>query len=127
MRHFALLSALVISQATFALAQNTQGPTPQPGQIDSKAPENVNKNTEAIYGKIKTVTAGDKIVVDVDKGRDRTYNLADPKVAVRVAEGLAIGDSVKILEGKTKGNRTIDIVRNTDGGGEQRSRTADQK
>ena len=124
MRHFALLSALVLTNAVFAGAQDAQGPTPQPGQIDTKAPEKA-KNADAVYGKIKAVTAGQKVVIDVDKGRDKTFNLADSKVAVRLAEGLAVGDPVKIIETKAKGNHTVDIVRNVDAGGEQRSRTAD--
>jgi hypothetical protein len=124
MRHFALLSALVLTSAVFAGAQEAQGPTPQPDQIDTKAPEKA-KNADAVYGRIKTVTTGQKVVIDVDKGRDKTFNLADSKVVVRIAEGLAVGDPVKVIETKTKGNHTVDIVRNTESGGEQRSRSAD--
>ena len=140
MRHFQLLSALVLSSAVFLGAQEAQSPTPTPDKIDTKAVDE-NKNTDAIYGKIKNVTTGQKIVIDVDKGRDKTYNLADPKVTIRVAEGLAVGDSVKVLENKTKGNRSVDIVRNVDanaggtnaaagtttgGDDQQRSRSTDQ-
>ena len=125
MRNFQLLSALMLSGAVFAGAQDAQSPTPQPDKIDTKAVDS-NKNTDAVYGRIKNVTTGQKIVIEVDKGRDKTYNLADPKVAVRVAEGLAVGDPVKVLESKTKGNRAVDIVRNVDAGnGQQRSRATD--
>ena len=126
MRHFQLLSVLMLSGALFAGAQDAQGPTPQPDKIDTKAVDS-NKNTDAIYGRIKNVTTGQKIVIEVDKGKDKTYNLADPKAVVRVAEGLAVGDPVKVLESKTKGNRSVDIVRNVDAGtGQQRSRAADE-
>ena len=57
---------------------------------------------------------------------DRTYNLRDAKATVRVAEGLAVGTPVKVLETEVKGNRSVDIVRNPDI--EERSRSAeDQK
>jgi hypothetical protein len=115
----------MLSGAVFAGAQEAQNPTPQPDKIDTKAVDS-NKNTDAVYGRIKNVTTGQKIVIDVDKGRDKTYNLADPKVTVRVAEGLAVGDPVKVLESKTKGNRAVDIVRNVDANsGHQRSRAAE--
>ena len=87
MRNLQLLSALLLGSAVFAGAQESQRPTPQPGAIDTKAAEK-NKNTDAVYGRIKTVTSGDKIVIAVDNAPDKTYNLRDSKVTVRVAEGL---------------------------------------
>ena len=108
----------------FTGAQEAQRPTPQPDSIDTKAVDS-KKNTDAIYGRIKNVTSGQKIVIEVDKAPDKTYNLADPKRTVRVAEGLAVGDSVRVLESKTKGVEAVDIVRNVGGDTEQRSRSAD--
>ena len=113
MRHFQLLSALVLSSALFVGAQEAQNPTPRPGNIDTKAVDE-KKHTDAIYGKIKNVTNGQKIVIAVDNGLDKTYSLADPKVTVRVAEGLLVGSPVKVLETEVKGNRSVDIVRNVD-------------
>ena len=124
MRNLQLLSVLILGSAVFAGAQESQRPTPQPGAIDTKAAEK-NKNTDAVYGRIKTVTTGDKIVIAVDNAPDKTYNLRDPKVTVRVAEGLEAGAPVKVLESEVKGNRSVDIVRNVDGA--QRSRSADDK
>ena len=124
MRNLQLLSVLMLGSAVFAGAQESQRPTPKPGEVDTKAAEK-NKNTDAVYGRIKTVTTGDKIVIAVDNAPDKTYSLRDPKVTVRVAEGLAVGAPVKVLEAEVKGNRSVDIVRNTDG--EQRSRSAEDK
>lgn len=93
-----LATALVFAQ---------QGPTPQPGQVEAQA-----ANVQGVYGKIKDVKEGDKIVVDVENGKDRSYSLAtDPKTTVSVAEGLAIGDKVKIIESKQKGRKSVQIVR----------------
>jgi hypothetical protein len=125
MRHFALLSALVLTNAIFAGAQETQNPTPTPDQIDTRAVDDLHKNTKAIYGRIKDVTDGQKIVIDVDRGRNRTYSLNDPKAVIRVADGLAVGDPVKVLDTKVKGNRTVDIVRNVEADSQHRARTVD--
>lgn len=114
MRHVALLSALILANTFVAGAQEPQGPTPTPGQIDTKAVDEADKNTDVVYGTIKNITGGQKIVIDVDKGRDKTYSLADKKALVRVADGLVVGDPVKVLEAKVKGNRTVDIVRNAE-------------
>lgn len=129
MRHFQLLSALMLSSALFLGAQEEQKPTPTPQSIDTKAVDE-KKSTDAIYGKIKQVEDRQKIVIAIDNRPDKTYNLADPKVVVRVAEGLTIGAPVKVLETEAKGNRTVDIVRNVDAANandQQRARSAEEK
>lgn len=119
----------MLSSAVFVGAQEGQKPTPTPQSIDTKA-VNEKKNTDAVYGKIKEVTNGQKIVIAIDNRLDKTYNLGDAKKVVRVAEGLAVGDSVKVLETDVKGNPTVDIVRNVDAAGtndQQRARAAEDK
>jgi hypothetical protein len=99
-----------------------QGPPPQPAQVAAEA-----ANVKGVTGTIKEVKDKDKIVISVDKGKDRTISLADPKMKVDVAEGLAVGDKVKIIESGKKNSKTVQIVRDV-AGGEQRSRSAtDQK
>jgi hypothetical protein len=128
MRMYRPLCAAVFA-AGLCLAQQQQGqspnPTPTPQEVTAEAAQN---NDGAVFGTIKDVKAGQKIVVDVDKGRDRTYNLADTKTAVTVAEGLAVGDKVKIIESGKKGSKSVQIVRDVrNETGEQRSRTSDQQ
>jgi hypothetical protein len=56
--------------------------------------------------------------------------LADKKKVVRLADGLAVGDRVKVLERETEDRETVDIVRDTTAGqGQQghRARKAPQK
>jgi hypothetical protein len=102
----------------------TPNPTPTPQEVTAEAAQN---NDGAVFGTIKDVKAGQKIVVDVDKGRDRTYNLADPKRTVTLAEGLAVGDKVKIIESGKKDNKSVQIVRDVRNETGERARTSDRQ
>jgi hypothetical protein len=116
----AILSAIVA--AGFCTAQ--QAPSPHPDHVAQES-----MNVKGVYGKIKDVKTGDKIVIAVDKGKDRTYSLADPKKTVSIAEGLSVGDKVKIIE-SGKGDKSVQIVRDVRdnaGQGGQRARTTDQQ
>lgn len=120
-----IYEAMAAAALTAGLCFAQQGPTPQPEQVEAEA-----ANVQGVYGKIKDVKAGDKIVIEVEKGRDRTYSLADPKKTISVADGLAIGDKVKIVESGRRSNKSIQIVRDVrDGSGEsgERSRTGEQQ
>ena len=100
--HKAMCIALLAGGLVFA----GQGTTPKPDRIEERA-----ANVDGVYGTIKKVTLGKEIVIAVDNAPDKTYNLADPKQAVSVAEGLAIGDKVKVVESRKKDGKTIQIVR----------------
>jgi hypothetical protein len=115
-----------MTAGVFAPAQQSQQPTPKPGQIDSTRPEKANDDTEAVYGRIKDVKAGERIVVQVNNAPDKTYNLNDAKKTVRLAEGLAVGDRVKVLESEVKGNHSVQIERDTRKG-ETRSRAEEPR
>lgn len=128
MRNIAMIAGLILTSGFVVTAQETQNPTPRPDQIDTTRPEKATE-VEAVHGKIKEVRAGEKIVIDVDNAPDKTYNLADEKRTVRVAEGLAIGDPVKVLESDVEGNKAVEIVRDvsSERGEQVRSRQAEQK
>lgn len=82
------------------------------------------------YGRIKDVKAGQKIVIAIDGAPDKTYNLADAQKAIKVAEDLAVGDPVKVVESGKKGAKSVQIVRDIRPDAEkrdqQRSRTSSQ-
>src|SRR4051794_14955656 len=108
MRIYPALSSLALAAGLCAGQQaQTSNPTPKPDQVAAQAANDAG----AVYGTIKDVKAGQKIVIDVDKGKDRTYNLASTRTGVTVAEGLAVGDKVKIVESGKKGSKTVQIVR----------------
>jgi hypothetical protein len=125
MRQFALLSALILASGVFAAAQESREPLPRPGQIDTTRPQARAEDTDAIFGKIKEMEGKNRIVIAVDNAPDKTYNLTDKKKTVRLADGLAVGDRVKVLEHENGENETVDIVRDTrDRGHGERSRKA---
>jgi hypothetical protein len=105
MRSFALFTVLVFAGAVPALPQEA-GKSPS-DQTQSRS----RKEPGATYGKIKDVKAGEKIVIAIDGAPDKTYSLADAKRTITVAEGLAIGDAVKVLETDNKNAKSVQIVR----------------
>jgi hypothetical protein len=104
MRSF-LFTALVIAGAIPGLPQQSGKSGSDQTQSRSR------KESGATYGKIKEVKAGDKIVIAIDGAPDKTYSLADAKRTITVAEGLAIGDPVKVLETDNKDAKSVQIVR----------------
>ena len=106
MRVVALL-ALVLTGGLLAPAQ--QPASPAAGQEQNRERPEDNKDIDVVYGRIKEVKAGQKIVVHVDNARDKTYDLADKNRTITVAEDLAVGDPVKVLEAKT--TKGVQIVR----------------
>jgi hypothetical protein len=77
--------------------------------------KNAMKDTDTAYGSIKELTAGQKVVIDVDNAPDKTFDLASKDVTVNLAKGLKVGDPVKVTEhdvaGKTK---SVTITKHTD-------------
>jgi hypothetical protein len=71
---------------------------------------------DVTYGRVKELTAGQKVVIDVDDAIDKSFDLTDKDVAVKLASGLKVGDPVKITErsvaGKTK---SVQITRHAGG------------
>jgi hypothetical protein len=72
---------------------------------------------DVTYGRVKEITAGQKIVIDVDDAIDKSFDLSDKDLSVKLAPNLKVGDPVKISEhsvaGKTK---TVQITRHSGGG-----------
>jgi hypothetical protein len=68
---------------------------------------------DVTYGRIKELTPGQKVTVDVDNAPDKSFDLTDKDKAFVLAKGLAVGDAVKIVERKVNGKDTVRIVRDT--------------
>ena len=72
---------------------------------------------DVTYGRVKEITAGQKVVIDVDNAMDKSFDLTDKDVAVKLAPGLKVGDPVKVTEhsvaGKTK---RVEITHHSGGG-----------
>jgi hypothetical protein len=84
---------------------------PPPDQSGAEQADKRTKDTEVVYGRIKEVKAGQKIVIQVDKAPDRTYNLMDKERIIHVSEDLAVGDPVKVLVAKR--TKSVQIVRDS--------------
>ena len=98
-----------------------QQPAPTPEQVLSQSRD----NDSGTAGKIKEIQGGQKIVIAVDNALDKSYSLTDAKRKITLAEGLVIGDRVRVLES----DASVQIVRDmstTMSGDQQRSRTPEQ-
>jgi hypothetical protein len=118
MKKFALFTAMIIGGSGFAAQQQSSNPTPSPESVVDQA----KNQAGAKYGRIKEVKDKQKIVIDIENGGDKTYNLADAKMTIDIAEGLAVGDKVKVLETKKKGAQSVQIVRDIRENTQERTR-----
>ena len=63
-------------------------------------------DADVTYGTVKELTAGQKVVIAVDNAIDKTFDLTDKDVSVKLPANLKVGDTVKVNEhsvmGKTK-------------------------
>ena len=68
--------ATAVLASGLCLAQ--QGPTPTPDQVTAEA-----ANVKGVTGTIKDLKDKDKIVIGVDKGKDRTFSSRIPRCECR--------------------------------------------
>lgn len=72
---------------------------------------------DTTYGRIKELTVGKKVVINVDNAPDKTFDMGDKDVAVHLAKGLKVGDPVKVQEHEVAGKtRSVSITKHTGGG-----------
>ncbi len=72
---------------------------------------------DVTYGRIKELTTGKKVVINVDNAPDKTFEMASKDVKVRMSKGLKTGDPVKIQEHEVAGvTKSVMITKHTGGG-----------
>jgi hypothetical protein len=72
---------------------------------------------DVTYGRIKELTPGQKVVINVDNAPDKSFDLSDKDVAVKLAKGLKVGDPVKVQEHDVVGKtQSVMITKHTGGG-----------
>ena len=104
---------------TGATALFGQEPTPDTrrDKTGTRARTDVRKDADVTFGRIKEFTAGKNIVIDVDNAPDKSFDLADKDVNVKLAKGLKVGDPVKVTEHDVAGKtRSVMIAKHTGGG-----------
>lgn len=115
MLHALCVSAMLLSGTT-VFAQGTQSAKAAGDRMAGKP--------GVTYGRVKELTAGQKVVIDVDNAVDKTFDLADKDVRVSLAKGLKVGDPVMISELDNQGKKSVRIVRHSGGGVKHGDRTA---
>jgi len=115
LKNASLFAATLVFAATSLFGQT---PTPQTDHSTTRARTDTKKtDTDATFGRVKEITAGQKVVIDVDNAVDKSFDLTDKDVKVTLAKGLKVGDPVKVVEhevlGKTK---SVTISKHSGGG-----------
>src|SRR3954470_11343692 len=110
-----LTTALLLTGVTSLFGQ-TAAEKDHSATAKAKAKSAVS-DADTTYGRIKEITAGQKVAINVDNAPDKTFDLTNKDLSVKLAKGLKVGDPVKIIEhsvaGKTK---TVSITKHTGGG-----------
>lgn len=74
-------------------------------------------DADVTYGRVKELTPGQKVVIDVDDAVDKTFDLSDKDVAVKLGKGLKVGDPVKVNEREVAGKTKSVMITKHAGGG----------
>jgi hypothetical protein len=110
-----LTTALLLTGGTALFAQ---APADHDHTANTKAKAKAAvSDADVTYGRIKELTAGSKVVINVDNAPDKTFDLADKDVTVKMGKGLKVGDPVKINEHEVMGKtKSVSIMKHTGGG-----------
>lgn len=114
MRHIlsVFATSLLLTTAPALFGQATTPSEHSRARADTKKTD-----TDVTYGRIKELTPGQKVVIDVDNAPDKTFNLSDKDVTVHLGKGQKVGDPVKVTEGEVLGKtKTVTIAKHTGGG-----------
>lgn len=110
-----LTTSLLLTAGTGLFAQAT-APTDDKSATRSRA-DTTKTDRDVTYGRIKEFTAGQKIVIDVDNAPDKTFDLTDKSVAVKLGKGLKVDDTVMVTEHESMGKtKSVTIAKHTGGG-----------
>ena len=111
------LAVLLLAGSSGLTAQTAERKAESAADNTKARAKDAMSDKDVTYGRIKELTAGEKVVINVDNAPDKTIDLSDKDVAVKLGKGLKVGDPVKIQEhdvlGKTK---SVAITKHTGGG-----------
>lgn len=119
MKHLSpILTTFVLLTGGTLLFGQTPTPSAESEKSSTRARADTKKtDADITYGRIKELTAGQKVVIDIDNAPDKSFDLTDKSVSVKLAKNLKVGDPVKVTEhevvGKTK---SVTIMKHTGGG-----------
>jgi hypothetical protein len=110
-------TSLLLSGATALFGQATTPPA-DAHKTETRARADAKKtDADITYGRIKEFTAGQKVVVDVDNAVDKSFDLTDKDLSVKLGKGLKVGDPVKVTEHEVMGKtKSVTIAKHSGGG-----------
>ena len=119
MKLFQVLAVSALFTVVTAMHGQTPAPAPATERDTSTRARAEAKMTDrdATYGRIKELTPGQKVVINVDNAPDKTFDLADKDVAVKMGKGLKVGDTVKVVEHDKLGKTQSVMITKHSGGG----------
>jgi hypothetical protein len=111
------MAALLVTGSGGLIAQTPTEKAEHAGETTKARAKAAASDTDVTYGRIKELTPGQKVVINVDNAPDKSFDLADKDLSVKLGKGLKVGDPVRIQEhdvaGKTK---SVMISKHTGGG-----------
>ena len=111
------IAALFVSGCVTLLAQTPETKAERAAENTRTRAKAAASDKDVTYGRIKELTPGQKIVINVDNRPDKTFELSDKDVTVKLAKGLKVGDPVKVEEHDTAGKtHSVAISKHTGGG-----------
>ena len=111
------IAALLLTSGSAVFAYAPQTSAEETGTKARAKAKDAVSDKDVTYGRIKELTAGQKIVINVDNAPDKEFDLADKDVAVKLGKGLKVGDPVKLQEHEVAGKtKSVTISKHTGGG-----------
>jgi hypothetical protein len=111
------LAVLILTGGCGLMAQTAETRAERAGENTKARAKAALSDKDVTYGRIKELTAGQTVVINVDNAPDKSFDLADKDVAVKLAKGLKVGDPVKIHEHEVAGKtKSVMITKHTGGG-----------
>lgn len=109
-----LVSVLLFAGVPLTMAQESK--TEERHGSSTADTQRSRADADVTYGRIKELTPGKKVVIDVDNAIDKSFDLTDKDTRVTLAKSLRVGDPVKVTETDVKGKKTVHITAHSGGG-----------
>jgi hypothetical protein len=112
-----LAAALLLTGSTSMFAQTAKERAETAGTNTKARAKAAMSDKDVTYGRIKEFTAGQKVVINVDNAIDKSFDLSDKDLAVKLAKGLKVGDPVMVKEHEVAGKtKSVTITKHAGGG-----------
>ena len=111
------IAVLVVSGCAGLMAQTAETRAERAAENTKNRAKEAASDKDVTYGRIKELTAGQKVVINVDNRPDKSFDLSDKDLSVKLAKGLKVGDPVKVQEHDVAGKTQSVVITKHSGGG----------